>query len=192
MLLVSKKRPGKQIRTLTSKRAQFRCRLFIPMRKSYPVNSNSFQRRCVYFWRGTLTFCSQTNLSIRPNPCGWGGGGGGGIGETGGDESLPKSLILRLLICAFSFLFFFLANLGSSIRMYPYVSRMYSYVTRMYQYVLLFFVCHSNVTRMYSYVLVCYSYVLVCYPYVLVCNRMSLVCHPCGALVTIGSGYYAN
>ena len=138
------------------------------MRKSYPVNSNSFQRRCVYFWRGTLTFCSQTNLSIRPNP--WRGGGGGGEeGDTEGDESLPKSRILRLLTCAFSFLFLFLANLGSSIRMYPYVSRMYSYVTRMYPYVLLFFVCYSYVTRMYSYVLVCYPYVTHMLP---VCTRM--------------------
>ena len=47
-------------------------------------------------------------------------------------------------------------SLGSSICMYPYVSRMYSYVTRMYSYV----------SRM----------LLVCYPNVLVCTRMLLVC----------------
>ena len=62
------------------------------------------------------------------------------------------------------FSFFFLANSGSSMRMYPYVSRMHSYVP----------VCHSYVTRM---SLVCHSYVprmsLVCHSYV---TRMSLVC----------------
>ena len=104
------------------------------------------------------------------------------IGDSEGDESLPKSLILRLLTGAFLFFFFFfffLANLGSSIRMYPYVRRMYSYVTRMYLYVL---VCFSYVTRMLP---VCTRMLLRMYSYELVCIRMSLVYHPCGVLVTI-------
>ena len=96
-------------------------------------------------------------------------GGAGRIGDTEGDESLPKSLILRLLIGAFSFLFF-LVKLGSSKCMYPYISHMYSYVARMYPYVV---VCFSYVTcmlpvctRMYSYVTRMYSCVPVCHSYV--------------------------
>ena len=102
------------------------------------------------------------------------------IGDSEGDESLPKSLILRLLTGAFLFFFFFfLANLGSSIRMHPYVSRVYSYVTRMYPYVL---VCFSYVTRMLP---VCTRMLLRMYSYELVCTRTSLVYHPCGVSVTI-------
>ena len=132
------------------------------------MNSNSFQRRCVYFSRGTLIFCSQTNLNIRPTH--FRGGGGRRIGE-----SLPKSLILGPLTCVFSSFFFFsflfLANLGSSVRIYPYVSRMYSYVTRMLLVCTRMFpVCYSYVTRMYSYVLVCYSYVTRMFSYVPVCH----------------------
>ena len=124
---------------------------------------------CVFLaqHRRTLTFCSETNLSIRPNP--WGGGGGGRIGDTEGEESLPKSLILS----------FFLANFGSSIRMFPNVSRMHSYVTRMYSYV-------SRMLRVW------YPYVLVCIPMLPGCTRMSLVCHPCGVLVTINSNSVTN
>ena len=74
-------------------------------------------------------------------------------------------------------LFFFWANLGSSIRMYLYVSRMYtrmllvctcmnSYVSRMllvcYPYgTRMLPVCYPYDTRMYSYVPVCHSYVTV-------------------------------
>ena len=90
-----------------------------------------------------------------------GGGGGERIGDIEGDESLPKCVILRLLTALFIYLFF-LANLSSSIRMYPYVCRMYWFATRMYPYVLL---CFSYVTRMYWYVPV--------YPCVI---RMSPVC----------------
>ena len=172
MLLVTKKRTGKQTRTQTSKSAQFRFRLFIRMRKSYLVNSNSFQRRCVYFSRGTLTFCSQTNVSIRPNP--W---GERRIGETEGDESLLKSLILRLLTCAFSFLFFcffwrILGQVFVCTRMSVVCTRMLLLSTRMYSYV----------SRM---LLVWYPYVLVCTRMLPVCTRMSLICHWCGVLVTI-------
>ena len=129
----------------------------------------------------------------------------GSIGDNEGDKSLPESLMLRLLTGAFSFLFF-LAKLGSNIRMYPCVSRMYSYVTRTYPYVLICFsyvtrmllICtrmypyvtrmysyvtrmYSYVTRMYSYVLVCFLYVTrvlpICYSYVLVCYSYVLVCY---------------
>ena len=89
----------------------------------------------------------------------------GGIGETEGDESLPKSLIHRLLTCAFSFLFFsfFLGEFRVE----------YSYIP----------VCQSYVLVSYSYVPACTRMFLVCYSYV---TRMSLVCHPSGVLVTIG------
>ena len=122
------------------------------------MNSNSFQRRCVYFSRGTLTFCSQTNLNIRSNPCRGGGGGDRGNWSVMREANPFRKAWYSGYSHAFFlfFFFFFLANLGSSVRMYPYVSRMYSYATRMYPYV----------SRM----------LLVCYPYVLVCTRMLLVC----------------
>ena len=93
----------------------------------------------------------------------------GEIGEIEGDKSLPKSLILRLLTCSFSFLFFFLGKFRVE---YSYVPICQSYVLVCYSYVpvctRMFLVCYryTYVTCMYSYVVVCYSYVPVCHSYV--------------------------
>ena len=111
----------------------------------------------MYFSRGILTFCSQTNLSIRPNP--WVGGGGGG-GEDRGKlrrriSSEKSDTQVTHMHFFFSFLFFsFLFFFGEFRLEYSYVPLCQSYVlvcTRMYSYV----------TRMYSYVTVRHSYIPV-------------------------------
>ena len=102
------------------------------------------------------------------------------IGDTEGDESLPKSLISKVTHRRF-FLFSFF-SFGEVRLEYSYEPVRQLYVLVCYSYVpvctRMFLVCYSYVTRMHSYVLVCYSYVLAS-------TRMSLVCHPCGVLVTI-------
>ena len=119
-------------------------------------------------------------IRTRPNP--WWGGRVGGQGKLKETNPFRK---VRLLTCAFSFLSFFLANLGSSIRVYLYFWRMWG---RVFVCTRMSVVCTRMLlvcTLMYSYVsrmlLLCYRM----YSYVLVCTRMSLVCHPCGILVTI-------
>ena len=150
-LLVTKKRPGKQTRTQISKSAQFQCCLFIRMRKSYPVNSNSFQRRCVYFSRstGAPSHFAQRLTWVSGRILGW-----EDRGHRGEKNPFRKVWYLGYshpLFLFFSFLFF-----GE------------------------FWVEYSYVPVCQSYALVCYSYVLVCFSYatrmVPVCIRMLPVC----------------
>ena len=122
---------------------------------------------------------TKSNVPYPPPPL----GGGGRIGDTEGDESLPKTRFFFFLFGEFRLEYSYVPVCQSYIlvctRMYWYVSRMllvcYSYVpvcTGMFSYV-----TRMLFTRMYSFALV----------RLLVCTRMysmSLVCHPCGVLVT--------